>query len=145
MGTVAGLRAMHSIGAAPELIYVDADHSFEGCLADLEACAALFPEALIVGDDWCWPSVRAAVDSFMKSRRGHRLYSAPQGQNWYYIRRGPSRCESAAQVAEAALVGPQPKRRRYVEFTPGEQSRDSSHETRHTDTLVPSSSVNQNE
>ncbi len=63
---MAGLRLLHELGVEPALIYVDASHETEAVLRDLEAARGLFPRAVLVGDDWRWPSVRVAVEAFAK-------------------------------------------------------------------------------
>lgn len=47
-------------------VYVDADHSFQGCLADLESSLKVVrPGGIIFGDDYTnKPGVRRAVDTF---------------------------------------------------------------------------------
>jgi hypothetical protein len=53
----------------PDLVYIDADHSFEAVVGDLECTLDLFPGAAIVGDDWNWESVRTAVERVVKDRQ----------------------------------------------------------------------------
>lgn len=49
----------------PDLIYIDAAHDTESVLEDLNAW---FPyvkgHGILCGDDWCWPTVRKAVEMF---------------------------------------------------------------------------------
>jgi hypothetical protein len=46
-------------------VMVDADHSFKGCLADLEAWyPKVQPGGFIMGHDYSFPSVRDAVNHF---------------------------------------------------------------------------------
>jgi hypothetical protein len=59
--TLAGMRLVHRQGIAPDVIYIDASHETEDVILDLETARNLFPGARIVGDDWDWPSVQAAV------------------------------------------------------------------------------------
>ena len=63
-----GLQQIADAGLRPDLIFVDADHSFDAVMADLEHCEQLFPEARLVGDDYEAPSVRKAVDNFARER-----------------------------------------------------------------------------
>lgn len=48
-------------------VYVDGDHSFQGCLADLRGCLRIVrPGGQILGDDYTnKPGVRQAVDTFV--------------------------------------------------------------------------------
>ena len=49
-----------------ELVYVDADHSFAGCLADLRAYSQLLTEdGVILGDDFDGAGVSGAVAAFL--------------------------------------------------------------------------------
>ena len=70
-------------------IYIDGDHSFEGCYSDLEnALKVVKPGGLIIGDDYYWPNskwgkkgVTKAVDkikdenNFTLIRHGETQYS----------------------------------------------------------------------
>lgn len=51
-------------------VYVDADHSFEGCLGDLESSLRILrPGGKLLGDDYTnKPGVRRAVDEFCRVR-----------------------------------------------------------------------------
>ncbi len=46
----------------PDLCYIDADHHYEAAKKDIRNCLTLFPKAIIVGDDYNYPSVKQAVD-----------------------------------------------------------------------------------
>lgn len=61
MSTLDGLRVVAEHGFQPDLIYVDAEHSYEAVTADIEMSRDLFPNAVIVGDDYDWPGIAAAV------------------------------------------------------------------------------------
>ncbi len=56
-----GLEEVHAAGVRPDLIYVDASHAKEDVERDLETAIRLFPDAVLLGDDWSWASVRAGV------------------------------------------------------------------------------------
>lgn len=60
--TQEGMRVIHECGVIPDLIYVDASHKTEDALEDILTACRLFPTAQLVGDDWRWGSVRAAVE-----------------------------------------------------------------------------------
>lgn len=71
----AGARRAFNLGIRPDLIYIDGDHRYHGVLADLFLCSALFPKAVLCGDDWDFRSaapkyrgyaypVREAVQAF---------------------------------------------------------------------------------
>lgn len=48
----------------PDLIFFDTEHTTEHLTAELDAAFAYFPTAKLYGDDWGWPTVRAAVEAF---------------------------------------------------------------------------------
>jgi hypothetical protein len=50
--TVAGMRLVHSFGVVPQLIYVDAAHDYKSVSADINEAIKLFPQAVLVGDDY---------------------------------------------------------------------------------------------
>jgi hypothetical protein len=37
---------------APDVVFIDGDHSYEGCRADVEASVTAWPRALVIGDDY---------------------------------------------------------------------------------------------
>jgi hypothetical protein len=68
-------------------IYIDGDHSYEGCYQDLTGCLKIMsPNGIIFGDDYAWkknngkPGVTRAVDQFIAENNftikqlGHREY-----------------------------------------------------------------------
>jgi hypothetical protein len=77
-GTIEGMERVARAGLQPDVIYVDADHGYDGVSADLRAIQRLFPSATIVGDDWNWEGVRTAATSFSQST-GRRLESLEAG------------------------------------------------------------------
>lgn len=66
------LASVHAAGVQPDVVYVDGSHVYEDVIADLSTARALFPEALLCGDDYDWPAVAAAVD-YLVANRGDRL------------------------------------------------------------------------
>lgn len=56
-------------GVAPELIYIDADHSLPSVLLDLQNADLIAKDATLAGDDWSWQSVRLGVGLFHKRKR----------------------------------------------------------------------------
>lgn len=66
------LASVHAAGVEPDVVYIDGSHVYEDVIADLSAARALFPDALLCGDDYDWPAVAAAVD-YVVANRGDRL------------------------------------------------------------------------
>jgi len=65
-----------------DMIYIDASHETEAVYADL--CAwfpVLATDGTFCGDDWSWPSVRAAVERFSKEK-GLAIFA--QGNFWSF-------------------------------------------------------------
>jgi predicted O-methyltransferase YrrM len=48
----------------PDVIYVDADHHYDGAMRDIRKSLELFPNALLVGDDFDYEGVRKAVEEY---------------------------------------------------------------------------------
>ena len=75
-------------GVEPDLIYIDASHSYEDVLADITTADALFPNAQIIGDDWNWKNltrnmektVQAAVIDFCQTKN-----YTPVANHWAWI------------------------------------------------------------
>lgn len=91
--TLDGMVAISRYGLKPDLIYIDADHQYESVKADLEMANALFPEAILVGDDYsglrrkddsCDYGVRRAVNHFVYER-GWSVQTC--GRAWQVLRR----------------------------------------------------------
>jgi hypothetical protein len=53
----AGPLVVHDAGVEVDLIYVDGDHRYDPVLRDLTIASALFPNAVITGDDWLLDSM----------------------------------------------------------------------------------------
>ncbi|SIO06122.1 Methyltransferase domain-containing protein [Singulisphaera sp. GP187] len=66
--SVEGLQEVAAAGLRPDVIFIDADHSYEAVRADLSSTLDLFPQARIIGDDWNWESVRQAVQAVCRER-----------------------------------------------------------------------------
>lgn len=73
-----------------DFIFVDGNHKFEFVTRDLEGSwNALEVGGILAGDDYLWPEVREAVESFAsrKSRRVHFVSNEPNGYPIWYINR----------------------------------------------------------
>jgi hypothetical protein len=107
MTTLQGLQTVADFGLAPDLVYVDAEHSFAAVSAELELAGSLFPGARLVGDDYDWPGVARAVDAFAV-RHGLRVERVGH-RGWKLVGRPP----------DGALgLGPPPGRRQAVVLVP---------------------------
>ena len=73
-------------------IYIDGDHSYEGCLRDLEnSLKVVKPGGLVLGDDYGWPNakwfkpgVTKAVDEFINRHKLTKMLR--HGETQYEIR-----------------------------------------------------------
>lgn len=60
-------EAAKALNIKPDLIYLDAEHSYESVYQDLQAWYPFVKkQGILCGDDWSWPSVQKAVDQFAK-------------------------------------------------------------------------------
>jgi hypothetical protein len=64
MSTLEGLRKVAEAGLQPDVIFVDAEHSYEAVSAELDLAHRLFPHATLLGDDYDWEGVQKAVNEF---------------------------------------------------------------------------------
>jgi predicted O-methyltransferase YrrM len=71
--SVRGMQEIATYGIHPDVVYIDADHSHDAVVKDLEAAIDLFPEATIVGDDFNWPGVESAV-RYVTGKRNRRYH-----------------------------------------------------------------------
>jgi hypothetical protein len=55
------LPKLKNLQIEPDLIYIDASHHYEFVVQDVTMCLELFPNAMLVGDDWDNMDVRRAV------------------------------------------------------------------------------------
>ena len=93
------LHDLHAAGLRPDMIYIDSDKS----VRELEVCEALFPGAIICGDDWLWGHeqgypIRRPVKTFC---RKHGRYLRVDRHTWvidterppfrYYLNRALNR------------------------------------------------------
>ena len=60
--SVEGMRELKRLGIEPDLIYIDWSHEYEDVYDDVSTALALFPKAVICGDDLGWEGVRRALD-----------------------------------------------------------------------------------
>jgi hypothetical protein len=72
MSTLEGLRKVAEFGLSPDLVYFDAEHSYEAVSSEVALAHELFPTADLVGDDYDWDGVKNAVDQFA-DRAGLRV------------------------------------------------------------------------
>ena len=78
MTTLEGLRLVAETGLQPDLVFIDAEHSYEAVTAELSLAHSLFPHALLVGDDYDWEGVQKAVHEYANAKNmevervGHR-------------------------------------------------------------------------
>jgi hypothetical protein len=81
--TTVGLKLISDEGILVDLVYIDADHSYDSVVADLDLACELFPLAEIVGDDWDRDDVQqAAIDVARK----HRYRVDVTGTSWHIIK-----------------------------------------------------------
>ncbi len=79
MTTGEGLRMIAAGGLKPDVISIDADHTYDAVSADLSLSHELFPHARLIGDDYDDPDVCRAVNEFAER---HGLTVQPVGTGW---------------------------------------------------------------
>lgn len=104
-------RELHALGLEPDLIYIDADKKGN----EIAECDALFPDALIGGDDWNWSDgygfpIRAPA---YRSTRTRNRFLKHYGNTWliddrpWSLRERILQCQAAprgtAQVLHSLL------------------------------------------
>ena len=67
--TIDGMIYIYQLGLEPDLVYIDAAHDTESVLTDIETAHRYWPRAALVGDDWSWDTVQAAVKIFAREKR----------------------------------------------------------------------------
>lgn len=85
--TVDGLHVCHAAGIAPDLVFIDADHSYRGVWDDVSTAVRLFPGAKIVGDDWQATAKHCALRKAVKrlaKRLGFEIES--HGNGWGFVK-----------------------------------------------------------
>mmetsp|Transcript_24972 Transcript_24972/g.42232 ORF Transcript_24972/g.42232 Transcript_24972/m.42232 type:complete len:316 (+) Transcript_24972:55-1002(+) len=83
MKTVDGLQFLKSRGITPDVIYIDADHHYEPAREDISAALDLFPNAILVGDDYGnYEDVRRAVHEC--ANKAGKTVHVDQNHCWTY-------------------------------------------------------------
>ncbi len=78
-----GMREIAEAGLQPELVFIDVAQQAERLRENLTAALDLFPQAVVVGDQWDAESVRLAVDSVTQDRR---MRYETRGTGWKIMR-----------------------------------------------------------
>jgi hypothetical protein len=84
LDSLEGLAEVAQHGILPDVVYLDGDHTYEAVYADVQLIRRLFPAATLVGDDWDWEGVRAAVEQVARESGGR---VGVHGTAWRFIER----------------------------------------------------------
>ena len=85
--TTEALEEIYRFQIVPDLIYIDAGHTYQDVLADVGTSLRLFPASVICGDDWSWEEVRRAVVEIAEEQSKSIALSgqqAPGVQCWWF-------------------------------------------------------------
>lgn len=66
MTTLEGIQTVAALNLVPDLVFIDAEHSYEAVSNELGLCHQSFPTARLIGDDFDEPDVQRAVSDFAK-------------------------------------------------------------------------------
>jgi hypothetical protein len=102
MTTLSGIETVARYSLAPDLIYIDAEHSYEAVLVELNLCYHHFPTAVLTGDDFAAPGVKQAVIEFAE-RHGFTVHQVGGWPAWKLAgnpaQLPSSRCQTQAIIA----------------------------------------------
>ena len=79
--TLNGMKLIAGLNIRPDFIYVDADHAEDSVYNDVSTALLLFPSTRIVGDDFAWDSVKAAVARI--TALGYNIKLSTGGNIWW--------------------------------------------------------------
>jgi hypothetical protein len=75
------LSELAGLDLIPDLLYVDGSHDADSVYQDVSRSRWLFPDAVIMGDDWPWTTVREGLD-----RTGFEFFN--NGIAWVVLKGG---------------------------------------------------------
>jgi hypothetical protein len=85
--TLTGMKMVHSCGIRPCIVYIDAGHEYDNVSKDISDAIALFPDALLIGDDYQkkWADVMRAWD---EAAEAHSEYNKKIVKRMCFMSRG---------------------------------------------------------
>jgi hypothetical protein len=104
MSTLEGLRTVARFGIEPDLVYVDAEHSYEAVTSELELASELFPRARLVGDDFDWRGVRDAAQNFARRTGQHVERFGTRG--WMIVNQPPASTNGPVSRTKSIVLVP---------------------------------------
>lgn len=93
----AGPLAVYNAGVEVDMVYIDGDHRYDAVINDLTIAAALFPNAVLTGDDWLHDPTAPKYEGMsvpvqLAVRRWaafHKMSVQTDGESWVLDRSKP--------------------------------------------------------
>lgn len=82
MTTLEGLKVIHQLGVKPDVVYIDANHTYDDVKAEFMLIKELFPDTQICGDDYNFDGVAKAVEEMAETYNMKVLHDELTGNNY---------------------------------------------------------------
>jgi hypothetical protein len=87
MNTAEGVALLKAKGIKPHMVYVDADHSYAGCFADIERVTDFGRDVIITGDDFAYEVNAGVKKAVIEFAAAYRYWVVSEGNFWMLVPR----------------------------------------------------------